>query len=170
MPQHCRAQLTVGAWTLLASPTLVQLRPPPGIFRHKSLCDHTHGFSVSLRVVPEGHEHTSIASRFASKVTLLAVESDEGGIDDKNLLTLLSSSVDSEFDDDDEDIVDDAGCSDTLDADERSHKARPKTTMEKAIGQAVQLCFASIACIAISHMLLSPHTSMNTPLCQVKRL
>lgn len=49
---------------------------------------------------------TSVASRFASKVTLLAVESEEGGMDDKNFRTLLSSVGGRTFDDDVEPDVD----------------------------------------------------------------
>jgi hypothetical protein len=38
--------------------------------------------------------HTSVESRLASKVTLVLVESIDGGMDDKNLWTLLCSSGD----------------------------------------------------------------------------
>lgn len=55
-------------------------------------------------------ERTSTASRFASKVTLLAVESEEGGIDDRNLRTLLSSSVDKTFVEGVDDMMESVGC------------------------------------------------------------
>lgn len=74
--------------------TFVQFTPPPGSFRHRSLChigDQPSVYCAARDIVVLWPLLTSVASRFASKVTLLAVESEEGGIDDKNLRTLLSS-------------------------------------------------------------------------------